>query len=120
MTDVVGLSGFAPHHPRQLSGGMKQRFALARALVLEPRILLMDEPFGALDQQTRAFIGAELLRVWEQTKKSVLFITHDIREAVYLSDEVWVLSRRPSVIKEVLQIDLPRPRTADPSNPPPP
>lgn len=118
MIDLVGLSGFERHRPRQLSGGMKQRVALARALVLEPRILLMDEPFGALDQQTRTFIGTELLRVWEQTQKSVLFITHDIREAVYLSDEVWVLSKRPSVVKEFLQVDLPRPRTDETMNDP--
>lgn len=118
MIDLVGLTGFERHRPRQLSGGMKQRVALARALVLEPRILLMDEPFGALDQQTRTFIGAELLRIWEQTRKSVLFITHDIREAVYLSDEVWVLSKRPSVVKEVIQIELPRPRTDETMNEP--
>ncbi|MGH3665683.1 MAG: ABC transporter ATP-binding protein [Egibacteraceae bacterium] len=110
---LVGLGGFEDHHPRQLSGGMKQRVAIARALVMDPRILLMDEPFGALDQQTRMFVGRELLRIWEETRKSVLFVTHDIHEAVYLSDEVWVMSHRPAVIKEVLDIDLGRPRSPD-------
>lgn len=111
MIELVGLKGFEGHRPRQLSGGMRQRVAIARALLLDPRILLMDEPFGALDQQTRRFIGRELIRIWEQTQKSVLFVTHDIAEAVALSDEVWVLSNRPSVVKEVVQIDLGRPRT---------
>jgi NitT/TauT family transport system ATP-binding protein len=110
MIELVGLQDFEDHRPRQLSGGMKQRVAIARALVMDPRMLLMDEPFGALDQQTRMFIGRELLRIWDETRKSVLFVTHDIQEAVYLSDEVWVMSHRPSVIKEVLQVDLERPR----------
>ncbi len=110
---LVGLAEFEGHHPRQLSGGMKQRVAIARALVMDPRILLMDEPFGALDQQTRMFVGAELLRIWEKTRKSVLFITHDIQEAVALSDEVWVMSHRPAVIKDVIPINLGRPRSPD-------
>jgi NitT/TauT family transport system ATP-binding protein len=110
MINLVGLKGFEHRHPRELSGGMKQRVAIARALLLDPRILLMDEPFGALDQQTRMFIGRELLRVWDETRKSVLFVTHDIQEAVYLSDEVWIMSARPSHIMEKIVVDLDRPR----------
>jgi NitT/TauT family transport system ATP-binding protein len=118
MIELVGLQGFEDHRPRQLSGGMKQRVAIARALVLDPSILLMDEPFGALDQQTRMFVGLELLRIWAETRKSVLFVTHDIQEAVFLSDEVWVMSHRPSTIKEVLQIELGRPRDSGVLNDP--
>ena len=110
MIELVGLTGFEDHRPRQLSGGMKQRVAIARALVMRPSILLMDEPFGALDQQTRWRVGAELTRIWEETRNSVLFVTHDVHEAVLLSDEIWVMSHRPSVIKEKIKVDLPRPR----------
>lgn len=110
MLELVGLQDFADAYPSELSGGMRQRVAIARALAPDPAILLMDEPFGALDQQTRLHVGDKLLEIWHQTRKTVLFVTHDINEAVYLADEVWVLSQRPAQLKAVLQVDLPRPR----------
>ena len=113
MIDLVGLGGFEKHRPRQLSGGMRQRVAIARALAMDPAILLMDEPFGALDQQTRHHVGAELTRIWDSTRKTVLFVTHDVSEAVYLSDWVWVMSKRPSRLIEKIEIPLARPRTLD-------
>ena len=107
---LVGLGGFANYYPRQLSGGMRQRVNLARALAIDPEILLMDEPFSALDAQTREIMQTELLRIWEQGRKTVLFVTHQIDEAVYLSDRVLVFARRPGRIEEIVAVDLPRPR----------
>jgi len=106
----VNLKPFADHYPKQLSGGMMQRVAIARALANEPRILLMDEPFGALDSQTRHQMQRLLLRVWEHSKKTVVFVTHDIDEAVLLGDRIFVMGARPGRIKEVLTVPLPRPR----------
>jgi NitT/TauT family transport system ATP-binding protein len=107
---LVGLNGFESHYPHELSGGMKQRVGLARALATEPQVLLMDEPFAALDAQTRDLMQTELLQIWERTKKTVLFVTHSIEEAAYLSDRVIVMTARPGRAKDVLQINLPRPR----------
>ena len=107
---LVGLEGFEHYFPRQLSGGMRQRVNLARALAIDPEILLMDEPFAALDAQTREIMQTELMRIWEQGRKTVLFVTHQIDEAVFLADRVIVLARRPGRIQETVTIDLPRPR----------
>jgi NitT/TauT family transport system ATP-binding protein len=109
---LVGLKGFEKYYPRQLSGGMRQRVNLARALAVHPQVLLMDEPFAALDAQTREIMQTELLRIWSAAKSTVLFITHQIDEAVYLSDRVLVFGRRPGRIQEDIRIDLPRPRLA--------
>src|SRR6478609_8491192 len=106
----VGLAGFEDRYPHQLSGGMRKRVAMAAALINNPRILLMDEPFGALDVQTKAIMQTELLQLWEQLRPSVLFITHDLDEAVALSDRVAVMTSSPGSIKDVFDIDLPRPR----------
>lgn len=111
--DVVGLSGFADHYPSQLSGGMKQRVAIARALANQPRILLMDEPFGALDAQTRSAMQAHLLRIWQSEDVTILFVTHDLDEAVYLSDRIVVLGARPGRVLEVIDVPVPRPRNHD-------
>jgi NitT/TauT family transport system ATP-binding protein len=108
----VGLSGFENHYPHQLSGGMRKRAAMAAALINDPSILLMDEPFGALDVQTKAIMSNELLSLWEQSQASVLFITHDLEEAIYLADKVVVMTASPGRIKAVYDIDLPRPRGA--------
>jgi NitT/TauT family transport system ATP-binding protein len=108
--DMVGLAGFEGHYPHELSGGMKQRVGLARALATDPEVLLMDEPFAALDAQTRDLMQAELLRIWQAARKTVLFVTHQIDEAIYLSDRVMVMTRRPGRAKKIFNIDLPRPR----------
>ena len=110
LIELVGLKGFENHYPWELSGGMQQRVAIARALAYEPEVLLMDEPFGSLDALTRLELEDTLLKLWEELGTTILFITHDIEEAIYLSDRVWVLSRRPSQIIEELPIDLARPR----------
>jgi NitT/TauT family transport system ATP-binding protein len=107
---LVGLRGFEKHYPHELSGGMRQRVNLARALTAEPDVLLLDEPFASLDAQTREIMQAELLRVWRETKKTAVFVTHQIDEAVYLSDRVLVLTVRPGRLKEEVVVDLPRPR----------
>ena len=111
LLDTVGLDGFHDSYPHQLSGGMKQRVALARALAARPRILLMDEPFGSLDEITRTAMGYELLHIWDRRPTTVLFITHSISEAVMLSDRVVVLSPRPGEVVDAVDIKLPRPRT---------
>ena len=110
-TNLVGLSGFERHYPSELSGGMQQRTNLARALAADPAVLLMDEPFAALDAQTRELMQSELLKIWAQTRKTVLFITHQINEAVYLADRVAVMSSRPGRLKGLFAIPFGRPRT---------
>jgi NitT/TauT family transport system ATP-binding protein len=107
---LVGLQGFERSYPGELSGGMQQRVNLARALAVDPQLLLLDEPFAALDAQTRDLMQSELLRIWESTHKTAMFITHQIDEAIYLSDRVVVMTARPGRIREVIPIDLPRPR----------
>ena len=111
---LVGLDGFGPRYPHQLSGGMKQRVGIARAFATGAEILLMDEPFAAVDAQTRDIMGLELLRIWGEERKTVIFVTHSIEEAVYLADRVVVFTQRPSRILEIVDIPLPHPRWQDP------
>jgi NitT/TauT family transport system ATP-binding protein len=113
LLSLVGLEGFEQSYPNELSGGMQQRVSLARALIHDPKVVLMDEPFGALDAITREKMNLELLRIWAESKKTVIFITHEINEAVFLSDRVVVLSARPSRMIDALDINLERPRTLD-------
>ncbi|MCW2843539.1 MAG: NitT/TauT family transport system ATP-binding protein [Nocardioides sp.] len=113
LLEKVGLAGYADRYPRELSGGMRQRVAVARALIQRPAVLLMDEPFGALDEQTRMDMGEELLRLWDEIHNTVIFVTHNLAEAVYLSDEVIVMAARPGRVVERVLIDLPRPRPVE-------
>ncbi len=110
LMQLVDLTGFEAHYPRQLSGGMRKRVQLARLLAQDPEVLLMDEPFGALDAQTRLIIQEEFLKIWERQRKTVLFVTHDLQEAIALSDRVVLISARPGRIKATYTVDLPRPR----------
>ena len=109
---MVALTGFERRYPHELSGGMRQRVALIRVLAIDPEILLMDEPFAAVDAQTRTILQEELQRLWQQTRKTVVFVTHSVDEAIYLSDRVTVMTARPAVVKAIVPIDLPRPRDA--------
>ncbi len=112
-TEMVGLNGFENAYPRELSGGMRQRVEIARALAANPDIIYMDEPFGALDFITRMKMRADLVRIWQSEKKTILFVTHDIEEAVQLADRVLIMSKRPGTIQQIVEIDLPRPRDLD-------
>lgn len=110
LIELVNLKGFEDAHPRELSSGMKQRVAIARALAHDPKLMLMDEPFSALDAQTRNNMQKEMLRIWETTKKTIIFVTHSVDEAVFMADRVAVLTSRPSTLKAIFEINIPRPR----------
>jgi ABC-type nitrate/sulfonate/bicarbonate transport system ATPase subunit len=113
LIDAVGLKGFENAYPRTLSGGMQQRVAIARSLAIRPQVLLMDEPFGALDAQTRNEMQTLLLRIWEETAATILFVTHDVAEGVYLADRLYIVSPRPGTIAEEIPVPFPRPRDQD-------
>lgn len=113
LLEMVGVADFANHYPRELSGGMRQRVAMCRTLVHDPEMLLLDEPFGALDSLTREQLNDDLLRIWSHTRKTIVFVTHDISEAVYLSDRVFIMSERPGRLRDEVIIDLPRPRNIE-------
>jgi len=108
--DIFGLSGFANKYPKELSGGMKQRVAIARTLITSPKVILMDEPFGSLDSQTRNSLQEFLLKIWQESKKTILFVTHNVDETTFLSDRIIALSKRPSRIIKIFEVDIPRPR----------